>query len=132
MAAATLLTLDMYLPGGLVEGSRSLDSARTAAFTTLVFAQLFNCFNARSDTTSAFRDLFTNAWLWAAIATSVLLQVAVVHVPVLNVAFGTVPLDAGQWLACLAMGSAVLWYDELRKLVLRHTDAHVAPARPGA
>ena len=35
MAAATLLTLDMYLPGGLVEGSRSLDSARTAAFTTL-------------------------------------------------------------------------------------------------
>src|SRR5690554_709202 len=132
MAAATLLALDMYLPGGLVEGTRDLDSARTAAFTTLVFAQLFNCFNARSDTTSAFRDLFTNAWLWAAIATSVLLQVAVVHVPVLNVAFGTVPLDAGQWLACLAMGSAVLWYDELRKLVLRHTDAHVAPARPGA
>jgi hypothetical protein len=42
------------------------------AFTTLVFAQLFNRFNARSDTTSAFRHLFTNRLLWAAIGFSVL------------------------------------------------------------
>ncbi|MGY0559254.1 MULTISPECIES: cation-translocating P-type ATPase [unclassified Luteimonas] len=126
MAVATLLTLDMYLPGGMIQGDRSLDNARTAAFTTLVFAQLFNCFNARSDTTSAFHALFTNAWLWAAIALSALLQVAVVHLPALNTAFGTVPLDGGQWLGCFAMGSAVLWYDELRKLVLRSRDARVA------
>ena len=122
MAAATLLTLDMYLPGGMIDGARELDNARTAAFTTLVFAQLFNCFNARSDTTSAFHALFTNAWLWGAIALSILLQVAVVNLGVLNTAFGTVPLDAGQWLACVAMASVVLWYDELRKLVLRAFD----------
>ena len=48
-----------------------------------------------------------------------LLQVAVVHVPVLNVAFGTVPLSPDQWLMCAAMASVVLWYSELRKLVLR-------------
>ena len=30
------------------------------AFTTLVLAQLFNCFNARSDRTSAFHRMFTN------------------------------------------------------------------------
>ena len=119
MAAATLLTLDIHLPGGLVEGSRDLDNARTAAFTTLVFAQLFNCFNARSDTTSAFHALFTNGWLWAAVALSALLQVAVVNLGFLNTAFGTVPLDAGQWLGCIALASAVLWYDEARKLVLR-------------
>ena len=132
MAVATLLTLDMHLPGGLVEGSRSLDNARTAAFTTLVFAQLFNCFNARSDTSSAFHALFTNAWLWAAIALSALLQVAVVKLPVLNVAFGTVPLDAAQWLGCIAMGSAVLWYDELRKLVLRGLDRRMPSPTPAA
>ena len=40
------------------------------AFTTLVFAQLFNCFNARSDRTSAFHHLFTNRLLWGAIALS--------------------------------------------------------------
>ena len=82
----------MYLPGGLIEGTHDLDNARTAGFTVLVFAQLFNCFNARSETASAFRALFANPWLWGAIALSALLQVAVVHVGFLNVAFGTVPL----------------------------------------
>jgi magnesium-transporting ATPase (P-type) len=119
MAAATLLTLDLYLPGGLIEGARELDNARTAAFTVLVFAQLFNCLNARSETASAFRGLFANSWLWGALAVSALLQVAVVHVPLLNLAFGTAPLAPDQWLVCVAMGSAVLWFGELRKL-LRH------------
>ena len=116
MAVATLLTLDMYLPGGLIEGTRELDNARTAAFTVLVFAQLFNCFNARSETASAFRGLFANRWLWGAVALSVLLQAAVVNLPVLNLAFGTVSLTLDQWLVCAAMGSGVLWFSELRKL----------------
>ena len=64
------------------------------AFTTLVLAQLFNCFNARSDRTSAFHHLFTNRLLWGAIALSLLLQVAVVHLPFLNEAFDTTPLGA--------------------------------------
>jgi magnesium-transporting ATPase (P-type) len=116
MAVVTLLTLDMYLPGGLIEGSRDLDNARTAGFTVLVFAQLFNCFNARSEHTSAFRHLLVNRWLWAAIALSVLLQVAVVNLGFLNVAFGTVALTLDQWLVCAAMASVVLWASELRKL----------------
>ncbi|WP_439590301.1 cation-translocating P-type ATPase [Hydrogenophaga sp.] len=119
MALATLLTIDYYLPGGLIEGSQSLANARTAGFTVLVFAQLFNCFNARSDTTSAFHHLFVNPWLWGAIALSAILQVAVVHIGFLNVAFGTVPLSFEQWAVCLAMGSTVLWFGELRKLALR-------------
>ncbi len=119
MALVTLLTLDFYLPGGLIEGTHELASARTAAFTTLVFAQLFNCFNARSESVSAFRHLFVNRWLWGAIALSVLLQVAVVHMGFLNVAFGTVPLAPAQWLVCIAMASLVLGFGEARKLVLR-------------
>ncbi len=119
MAVATLLTIDLFLPGGLIEGTHDLDTARTAGFTVLVFAQLFNCFNARSETISAFHHLFVNPWLWGAIALSALLQVAVVHVSFLNVAFSTVPLSLGQWGVCVAMGSIVLWFGELRKLVLR-------------
>lgn len=119
MAAATLATLDLYLPGGLIEGTHDLANARTAAFTTLVFAQLFNCFNSRSESASAFRHLFVNPWLWGAIALSAVLQVAVVHLGFLNVAFGTVPLSLDQWLVCVAMASAVLWFDELRKLLAR-------------
>jgi P-type Ca2+ transporter type 2C len=114
-----LLTIDCYLPGGLIEGTHELANARTAGFTVLVLAQLFNCFNARSDRTSAFVNPFVNRWLWASIALALLLQVAVVHVGWLNVAFGTVPLSLEQWALCVAMASGVLWASELRKLVVR-------------
>jgi Ca2+-transporting ATPase len=127
MAALTLLTLDLFLPGGLIEpagawlgaGPYSLEQARTAAFTVLVLTQLFNCFNARSASASAFRDAFSNRWLWAAVALSAALQAAVVHLPFLNLAFGTVPLSAGQWCVCVAMASGVLWFIEARKLLRR-------------
>lgn len=116
MAAVTLLTIDMYLPGGLIEGDRDLANARTAGFTTLVFAQLYNCFNARSHTTSAFRHFFSNKWLWAAVGASLVMQIAVVHLSFLNLAFDTVSLTLDQWIACAVMASVVLWVSELRKL----------------
>jgi potassium/sodium efflux P-type ATPase len=117
MAVVTLAALDLRLPGGLLGGSGDIVEARTMAFTTLVLAQLFNCFNARSDRTSAFRQLFTNPLLWAAIGVSVLLQVAVVQIPFLNDSFGTVPLPLSDWLICTGLASIVLWADEGKKLV---------------
>ena len=120
MGVATLLTIDIFLPGGLVPGgSDSLDVARTAGFTTLVFAQLFNAFNSRSETTSAFRRLFVNKWLWGSVLLATVLQVAVVELPFLQPAFGTASLDPAHWAVCVAMASTVLWFDELRKIVLR-------------
>ncbi len=119
IAIVTLLTMDICMPGGLIAGTYDLITARTAGFTVLVFTSVFTCFTARSDTTSAFANLFVNRWLWSAIAVSLLLQVAVVHVPFLNLAFGTVPLTLDQWLLCAAMGSGVLWFSELRKLAWR-------------
>jgi magnesium-transporting ATPase (P-type) len=119
MAALTLLTIDLYLPGGLIEGDRDLTNARTAGFTVLVLTQLFNCFNSRSDRRSAFHGLLLNRWLWGAVALSLLLQVLVVHVPTLNVAFGTAPLTLDQWAACLGIGSVVLFAGELQKLLER-------------
>jgi Ca2+-transporting ATPase len=115
MATTTLLTMDVLLPGGWIEGEHRLEVARTAAFTVLVLAQLFNAFNARSDTSSAFVGLFDNGWLWAAVLLGGLLQALVVHWSVLNLAFGTAPLSASQWLLCLCMASAVLWVSELHK-----------------
>ncbi len=119
MAAATLLTIDLYLPQGLIDGNESLDNARTAGFTVLVLAQLFNALNARSETATAFHRLFANTWLWGALAFSAALQVAVVHVPLLNRAFSTAPLRPEQWLVCIAMASTVLWVSEARKAWLR-------------
>jgi calcium-translocating P-type ATPase len=119
MAAVTLLALELRLPGGIVGGSGNVVEARTMAFTTLVLAQLFNCFNARSDRASAFHRIFTNRLLWAAIALSALLQVAVVQLGFLNDAFDTAPLGLDEWLVCVGLASVVLWAGEAKKLVER-------------
>lgn len=119
MAAASLTAIDMFSPAGLIEGSDSLIVARTAGFTTLVFAQLFNTLNSRSDEISAFSHLFANRWLWGAIGLGVVLQVGVVETPVAQAAFHTAHLDARHWIACVALASLVLWVDEARKLAVR-------------
>jgi P-type Ca2+ transporter type 2C len=119
MATGTLLVLDASLPGGLIEGTGTMRYAQTMAFTTLLFFSLFTVFNARSDERSAFHAMFSNRWLWRAVALSLLLQGAVVYVPFLQQAFSTVSLSAGDWLLCAAVGSSVLWLGELRKAVVR-------------
>jgi P-type Ca2+ transporter type 2C len=122
-AVVTLAALDMRLPGGFLGGSSgNIVEARTMALTTLVFAQMFNVFNARSDKVSAFHRLFTNPLLWASVALSIVLQVAVVHIGFLNRAFETTPLTGFDWLVCLGLASIVLWADEAKKLVLALVD----------
>ena len=127
MAAVTLIGMDMHLAGGLFT-DRSVDAighdaqmteARTMGFTILVFAQMLNALCSRSHDQSVFVGLFANKWLWGAIALSALLQVAVIYVPFLNTAFGTVPLSAGAWVECLGLAMIVLVASELRKCVLR-------------
>jgi Ca2+-transporting ATPase len=78
--------------------------------------QLFNVLNARSDEQSAFVGLLGNNWLWAAIALSLLLHVAVIYVPFLQQAFSTTALTAQDWLICTAAASSVLWLREVSKL----------------
>jgi Ca2+-transporting ATPase len=119
VAVGTLGVLDWALPGGLIPGDETVAQARTLAFTTLVFFQLVNVFNARSDTESAFHEPFSNKWIWAAIGISVALQLAVVYIPFLQVAFETAPLSVADWLVCLAVSSMVLWPIEILKWVVR-------------
>ena len=127
MAAVTLIGMDMHLDGGLFT-DRSVDAighdaqmteARTMGFTILVFAQMLNALASRSHLQSAFVGLFSNKWLWGAIALSMVLQLAVIYIPFLNTAFGTVPLSVGAWVECLGLAMIVLIASELRKCVLR-------------
>jgi P-type Ca2+ transporter type 2C len=119
MAAGTLLVLDASLPGGLIEGSGDMRYGQTMAFNTLVLFSLFTVFNSRSDERSAFTEVFSNRWLLGAVALSLLLQAAVIYVPLLQHGFSTVPLSGGDWLVCLAVASSVLWLRELSKLIIR-------------
>jgi P-type Ca2+ transporter type 2C len=123
-AAVTLIALDLGLAGGLLGGSGSIDYGRTMAFTTLVLAQLFNAFNSRSDETSAVHQLFANRWLWAAVGMSLLLQIAVVELPVLHRPFHTERLGFGDWLTCIGLGAVVLLAAELMKALVRVRHHH--------
>jgi Ca2+-transporting ATPase len=118
-ALAGLVALDLELAGGLLGGDGDLVSARTMLFTTVVLAQVFNAFNARSDRVSAFEKIFENRLLWLAVAVTVALQVAVVHLGVLNRAFETTPLTIVQWLTCWGLASTVLAANEVRKVIAR-------------
>jgi len=126
MAAGTLLIFDAALPGGWVEGPGGIEYGRTMAFTTLMLFQVFNAFNARSPVYSAFRGLFSNRWLWAAVSLSVALHALVIYVPFLQVAFGTVTLDGWDWARSIAVASSVLWIAEVAKFLTR------PPRAPGA
>ncbi len=131
MAVATLAMLDLRLPGGLVDGTGDETSARTSAFTVLVLAQLFNTFNARSDRESIGRGWAANPWLLAAIALSFALQVAVVHLPFLNEAFGTEPMSLAEWGLAAAFAASVLVVGEARKLVARRRPGPTGSFGPG-
>ncbi|WP_299361736.1 cation-translocating P-type ATPase [uncultured Paracoccus sp.] len=128
MAIGTLGVLDAALPGGMIGGQGSTRYGQTMAFTTLTLFQLFNVFNARSDDRSALGEVFASRWLWAAVAVSLGLHVAVVHVPPLQQAFSTVALGWADWLICGAVASSVLWLREIEKLVARRLASR--PAQP--
>ena len=124
MAAGTLFVLDASLPGGFIDGSGTLAYAQTMAFTTLMLFQMFNVLNAHSDEERAFRGLFRNHWLWAAIVLSLVLQLAVTYLPFLQQAFSTVSLGWNDWTRCVLVASSVLWLRELSKLIARWLITH--------
>jgi Ca2+-transporting ATPase len=118
-ALVGLVALDLELPGGFIDGSGDVATARTMVFTTLVLAQIANAFNSRSDRVSAFVRPFENRLLLASAAVTLLLQIAVVHLGFLNEAFDTTPLDARRWSICAGLAVVVLLAGEARKLISR-------------
>jgi Ca2+-transporting ATPase len=108
IATGTLVALDAGLPGGLIAGSGSVEYARTLAFTTLVLFELYDVFCARSDEETTLHRTLRNGWLVLAVAVGLALQLAVVYIPGLQRAFGTVPLGLTDWLFCAAVASTIV------------------------
>jgi len=105
------------------------ETARTYAFTVLVFAELLRAFGARSETKSIWRiPFFTNLNLALVVGISIVLQVWSQH----SVAFGRflktsfMPFTDCLWL--FAVASIPLVVLELVKLMLR-ARSHGGPAR---
>ena len=122
MCVGTLLLLDAGMPGGLIEGKGSVAYARTMAFNTLVLFQLYYAFCVHSDAASFLRAPFRNRWLWIAVALSLALQAAAIHIPALQRAFGTVAIGAGDWLLCAAVASTVVFASVAERTMWQFTD----------
>ena len=94
MAAGVLFLFDRFLSEGEIV-------ARTVAFTSIVMLEMVRVTMVRSQYRLSF---FSNPYLIGAIVLSVLLQAAVVYVPVMNVIFRTTELDLYHWIyICVVM-----------------------------
>ncbi|MEA1965678.1 MAG: HAD-IC family P-type ATPase, partial [Euryarchaeota archaeon] len=86
------------IDGELVVYPDLLTQAQTAAFTTVVLVHLCYLMTARSITDSAFTfSPFSNRWLLAGIAITIVVQLAIVYHPIGNAILGTKPLPLDWW-----------------------------------
>ncbi|MER6153624.1 cation-translocating P-type ATPase [Streptomyces hirsutus] len=118
MAAGTLAVL-IWAPGPEPKlGEATV--AGTMAFVTFVFFQVFNLLNVRHDTRSVFsRETLQNTSAFVATGAVIALLIVIVETDALHGFFTTIDLTPGQWLACAAVGSSILWTGEVLKAVLR-------------
>jgi Ca2+-transporting ATPase len=114
MTGLALAAFHIYLPV-------SLEKARTMAFITLAFSQLFNVFNMRNLTGSSFKiGLFSNKWVNYALIVSVLIQIAIIETP-LSSLFSFEPVKISDFLLWVGLSSSVFWVTELYKFIrFRH------------
>ncbi|AKB77047.1 Cation-transporting ATPase, E1-E2 family [Methanosarcina horonobensis HB-1 = JCM 15518] len=111
IAAQALTVLAWALDSGF-----STSKLQTLIFTLIVFSEMFNAFNWRSDRYSVFSlGLFTNKALVYAVLTTIILQLMVIYVPFLQFAFRTVPLSLYEWGIILALASTTLISMEIVK-----------------
>ena len=83
----------------------TLAYAQTLAFGTLIFAQLWHIFDARTFTTVFHRNPFTNKYLLVAVGLSALLSIAVIYLPFGNTVFGTEPLQPSHLLMVISIAA---------------------------
>ncbi|MEM2087952.1 MAG: HAD-IC family P-type ATPase [Thermoproteota archaeon] len=92
--------------------------ARALSFIAMSMFQVFNALNCRSRTKSVFKiGLFTNRYLFVAIAASVSLLVMATILPFFQIILQTKPLAILDWITIILVSSTVLIADEIRKLV---------------
>lgn len=94
----------------------SIEKARTMALTTMVMYQLFNVFNARSETSSVFAmNPFSNRFLFFSIVLSVITQVAVIYWAPMAAIFSLVPLTLHDWAVLIPVALTVVLVVEIEK-----------------
>ncbi len=102
-----------------LDSGRELTECMTMTFASLVLIQFFKAYNYRSDRNSVLRRPFANTWLNMAVALDLLMLVAVVAVPALELPFNTVNLTLFDWVVVTAVSLTVLPVLEVAKWMAR-------------
>ncbi len=111
MTTLALTAFTWFLPEGI-------EKARSAAFITMAFCQLYNALNMRSLKLSVFKiGFFTNKYLNAALIVSVIVQSIIIEVPFFEKLFRFDPVSFSEFVTLALMASAVLWSSELYKFL---------------
>jgi Ca2+-transporting ATPase len=99
--------------------------ARTMAFCTLVFSQMFHVFDCRSEVFTIFEaGLLRNKYLVAAACISIAMQLSVVYIPFLQKVFSTVPMTASDWIIVLTVSGWTFLLNLLKHISTRRS--HIA------
>jgi Ca2+-transporting ATPase len=103
-----------------LRSGRGSEEAMTMVFVTLVLIEFFKAYNFRSDRHSVLKRPFANKWLNIAILWELLLLVAVVYVPWLQVPFTTFGLTPADWAIILPLSLTISPVLEAAKWMERH------------
>ena len=99
------------------KGVHPIDIARTVAFATLICAELFRAFAARSERYSVFKlGLFSNKMMNIAVGVSLVMLIAVIYIPGVNSIFNNVALNPLAWLVILPLAILPFALSEISKL----------------
>ena len=101
----------------------SIDVARTMTFATVAFSQMTMIFSIRSGRSMAFNGMFSNKYLWGAIALVVTLMLLVLFIPALQSIFHVVSLNSTQWIWVTTLSFAALIINDLFKIITNRIKA---------
>ncbi|UTR16122.1 HAD-IC family P-type ATPase [Salipaludibacillus sp. LMS25] len=87
---------------------------------SIVMMQMFHLFNCRNELGNAFdKNFFKNKVAFLVSGVLILLQLALLYLPFMNVAFGTQPLGIIYWVLPILMGIVVFIIIEIEKTITR-------------
>lgn len=97
-----------------------VEKARTVAFATLIFFELFHAYNSRSLHTSIFNtNFFKNKVMFIATGTSFFIMMLCIYTGAGHMIFKTVPLQLADWIAIIIVSGLVVLVSEIIKLLIK-------------
>ena len=95
-----------------------IEGARTMAFATLILAELFRAYGARSEHISVFKlGVFSNKFMNISVAGSIGLLLAVIYIPGVNSIFDNIMLAPIYWIPIIILAFIPFAASEIHKLI---------------